>query len=136
MVHLFHVLILGIGLDCAYGMICPIPQPSWDVSRCSNVNPIEDSKTIFLSARGKWSDDKFCMAIRTDLKVIDETSYKMTVTFNNVRGSVSGVNANAVGYGHLGFAFNYWDKDNYDFVYKRCQQIFSLIHIYLVEGSY
>ena len=65
-------------------------------------------------------DDKFCMAIRTNLKVIDETSYKMTVTFNNVRGSVSGVNANAVGYGHLGFAFNYWDKDNYDFVYKRC----------------
>ena len=121
MALLFDCLILVLAINCAHGTIFSIPQPSWDVTRCSNVNPIEDSKTIFLSARGKWSDDKFCMAVRTDLKVIDETAYQMTVTFNNVRGGVIGVNTNTIGYGHLGFAFNYWDKDNYDFVYKRYQ---------------
>jgi len=100
-------------LSCVRGHIFSSQGPTWDVRRCSNINPIWDSKTVFLSARGKWSNDKFCMGIRTDLKVSDGTAYEMTVNFNNVRGGKDG------NVGHLGFAFNYWDEDNFDFVYKR-----------------
>jgi len=102
-------------LSFVRGIIFSSPGPTWDVRRCSNINPIEDSKTIFLSAGGKWNNDKFCMGIRTDLKVSDDTAYEMTVNFNNVRGGKSGNKM----FGHLGFAFNYWDEDNFDFVYKR-----------------
>jgi len=103
-------------LSCVRGNIFSSPGPTWDVRRCSNINPIEDSKTIFLSAGGKWNNDNLCMGIRTDLKVSDDTAYEMTVIFNNVRGGKSGNNKM---FGHLGFAFNYWDEDNFDFVYKR-----------------
>ena len=43
-----------------------------DVNRCSNINPLVDSKTIDLIAYGKWSEGKFCTALRRDLKVADE----------------------------------------------------------------
>ena len=84
----------------------------WDVRRCSNTNPTVDSKTIILRAGGKWDQDQFCHAIRRDLKVNDDTPYEMSTEFVNLSGS--GPN-----YGHLGFAFNFWDDLNYDFVYKR-----------------
>jgi hypothetical protein len=108
--HLFVMV-----LSCVRGYIVSSPGPTWDVRRCSNINPIEDGRTIFLSAGGKWSQDKFCMGIRADLKVSDDTAYVMTVNFNNVRGS----KYCKVMCGHPGFAFNYWDEDNFDFVYKR-----------------
>merc|ERR1711909_19405 len=82
----------------------------WDLNRCSNINPIVDSQTIMLIANGKWPDDKFCTAIRRDLKVNDNTAYNMTTQFINLyTGKI----------GHLGFLFNVWDDYNYDFVYKR-----------------
>jgi len=84
----------------------------WDVNRCSNINPVVYSKSIILTANGKWSDDKFCTAIRRDLKVTDEVPYEMSTEFNNIAGF-------PIGYGHLGFIFNVWDDYNYDFVYKR-----------------
>ena len=81
----------------------------WDVNRCSNINPIVDRKTIFLTAKGKWPDDKFCTAIRRDLKVSDDTAYTMSTEFVQVSGR----------YGYVGFMFNVWDDYNYDWVYKR-----------------
>ena len=83
----------------------------WDVNRCSNINPIVDSKTIELTAYGKWNEDKYCTALRRDLKVEDEQAYKMSTEFINL----SGIN----GQGHLGFMFNVWDDFNYDFVIKK-----------------
>jgi len=87
----------------------------WDVNRCSNINPIVDSNTIILRANGKWDDDKFCSAIRRDLKVTDEVAYEMSTEFNNISGTRSGSTI----LGHLGFMFNVWDDNNFDFVYKR-----------------
>jgi len=110
---LMFVFVMVLSFSCVRGHIFSSQGPTWDVRRCSNINPIVDSKTILLSAGGKWSNDKFCMGIRTDLKVIDDTAYEMTFNFNNVRGGSGG------NIGHLGFAFNYWDEDNFDFVYKR-----------------
>ena len=83
----------------------------WDVNRCSNINPLVDSKTIELTANGKWNEDKFCTALRRDLKVEDEQAYEISTEFINL----SGIN----GQGHLGFMFNVWDDLNYDTVYKR-----------------
>ena len=83
----------------------------WDVNRCSNINPIVDSKTIELTAYGKWNEDKFCTALRRDLKVEDEQAYEISTEFINL----SGIN----GRGHLGFMFNVWDDFNYDFVIKK-----------------
>ena len=104
-------LIVVLGL--AHAQAAVVPGPTWDLQRCSNINPVEDSKTIFLSSFGKWPVDKFCIAIRTDLKVNDDAEYTMSVNFNNIRGGSTG------NVGHVGFAFNYWDAQNYDFVYKR-----------------
>jgi len=85
----------------------------WDVNRCSNINPIVDSKSIILTANGKWQEDKFCTAIRRDLKVTDEVPYEMSTEFNQIAAVREG--------GNLGFMFNVWDDYNYDFVYKRVQ---------------
>ena len=106
-----EILIVVLGL--AHAQAAVVPGPTWDLQRCSNINPVEDSKTIFLSSFGKWPVDKFCIAIRTDLKVNDDAEYTMTVNFNNIRGGSNG------SVGQVGFAFNYWDAQNYDFVYKR-----------------
>ena len=40
----------------------------------------------------------------------------MSVYFNNLHGEMCNT---VTGCGHLGFAFNYWDDNNYDFIYKR-----------------
>ena len=96
----------------------------WDVNRCSNIYPIVDSKSIILTANGKWPEDKFCTAIRRDLKVTDEVAYEMSTEFNNIAGFPIGV-------GHLGFIFNVWDDYNYDFVYKR--YIIFCVSIYLLK---
>ena len=87
----------------------------WDVNRCSNINPIVDGRTVLLTANGKWPEDKFCTAIRRDLKVADGEDYQMTTQFNNLSGNKIGSKIA----GHLGFMFNVWDDYNYDFVYKR-----------------
>ena len=96
----------------------------WDVNRCSNINPIVDSKSIILTANGKWPEDKFCTAIRRDLKVTDEVPYEMSTEFNSIAGFPIGV-------GHPGFIFNVWDDYNYDFVYKR--YIIFCVSIYLLK---
>merc|ERR1711990_354907 len=83
---------------------------------CSNINPIVDSKTIILIAKGAWPVDQFCHSIRRDLKVSDDTTYTMTVDFINVAGKLDSKNTMR---GHEGFVFNYWDNNNYDFVYKQ-----------------
>lgn len=87
------------------------PKFIWDTYRCSNINPIVDSKTIILIGGGRWPADQFCHAIRRDLKVSDDTAYTMTADFISLSG-----NANL---GHVGLTFNYWDDNNYDWVYKR-----------------
>ena len=104
-------LIVVLGLAHTQAAIISVPGPTWDVRRCSNINPVKDIKTLFLSAFGNKAD-KFCIAIRTDLKVNDDVEYTMTVNFNNIRGGDAG-NGRGL-YGHVGFAFNYWDAQNYD----------------------
>ena len=89
------------------------PEFIWDTTRCSNINPIVDSKTIILIAKGKWPIDQFCHSIRRDLKVSDDTAYTMNVEFIVLSGSGSGREM-----GFPGLAFNYWDESNYDFVFK------------------
>ena len=106
-------LISILELVGAQAKLISVPGLTWDIQRSSNINPIEDSKTVFLSALGKWPDDKFCIAVRTDLKVNDEANYTMTVNFNNIRGEAAG------NVDHVGFAFNYWNAENYDFICKR-----------------
>ena len=67
--------------------------------------------------RGKWPDDKFCHAIRRDLKVADDTPYVMSVKFNNLSGKrCEGVVSKVCG--NIGLIFNFWDYTNYDFIYK------------------
>ena len=92
--------------------------PIWDIERCSNINPLMDANTIQLVTGGKWPDDEFCHAVRTDLKVADDSAYHMTVEVNLVSGKRC-VGPDSTTCGHFGFAFNYWDNNNYDFVYKR-----------------
>ena len=110
------IFLLSINKN-AEGFVFNTQNPNflWDVNRCSNINPIVDSRTIILTANGKWSEDKFCSAIRRDLKVTDEVPYEISTEFNNISGRPTG----SVFYGHLGFMFNVWDDNNYDFVYKR-----------------
>jgi len=113
---LISVFVMVLSFSCVRGHFFSREGPNvptWNVSRCSNINPHVDSKTIFLSAGGKRRTDKFCMGIRTDVKVSDGIAYEMAYNFNNVKGGSSG------NLGHLGFAFNYRDEDNFDFVYKR-----------------
>ena len=109
------LIVFAIFHDNVKGFVIDTRNPNflWDVNRCSNINPIVDSETIILIANGKWDDDKFCSAIRRDLKVTDEAPYEMSTEFNNVSGGRTG----SVFYGHLGFMFNVWDDDNFDFVY-------------------
>ena len=92
----------------------------WDINRCSNINPIVDRKTIILASGGKWDQDQFCHAIRRDLKVSDDTAYGMSTEFVNLSGVLT---SSGIPVGHLGFAFNFWDDMNYDFVYKRYYHI-------------
>ena len=67
--------------------------------------------------RGKWPNDKFCHAIRRDLKVADDTPYVMSVKFNNLSGKrCEGVVSKVCG--NIGLIFNFWDYTNYDFIYK------------------
>jgi len=94
------------------------PEFIWDTTRCSNINPIVDSKTIILipkGAFGQWPRDQFCHSIRRDLKVSDDTAYVMNVDFI----VLSGVTPGGREVGYPGFAFNYWDESNYDFVFKK-----------------
>jgi len=98
------------------------PEVIWDTTRCSNINPIVDSKTIILIAKGKWPGscageqgcDQLCHSIRRDLKVNDDSAYTMSVDLNVLSGFGSGLEV-----GFPGFAFNYWDDSNYDFVFKK-----------------
>lgn len=90
------------------------PEFVWDTYRCSNINPIVDSKTIILIAKGAFPEDQYCHTIRRDLKVSDNTAYSMTVDFINISGE-----------GHCGLVFNYWDDQNYDIVFKLIQQRYT-----------
>jgi len=90
------------------------PQFIWDTTRCFNSDPILDSKTIKLIAKGQWPADKFCVATRRDLKVDDDLAYAMSVEFNSHSGLSQQPNI-----GHIGLKFNYRDDDNYDFLFKR-----------------
>jgi len=92
------------------------PQFIWDTYRCSNIDPIVDSKTIILVAKGAFPVDQFCHAVRRDLKVSDDTAYTMSVDLFNVFGQFL-PNSRTM-FGHIGFAFNYWDDQNYDVLYK------------------
>ena len=83
----------------------------WNTFRCSNINPIMDEKTIFLSAIGsvKWPEDLFCLAIRRNLKV--SGAYQIT--------SVLSIVAPISGRGEAGIAFNVKDQFNFDFAVLR-----------------
>merc|ERR1719167_436689 len=94
------------------------PEFVWDTTRCSNISPIVDSKTVILIAKGEYPKDQNCYAIRRDLKVSDDTAYTMSSDFINLSGEIQ----NGKFIGHVGFAFNYWDKNNYDFVFKRTHE--------------
>ena len=112
------LIVFGLLLDNTEGFAFDNQNQNflWDVNRCSNINPIVDSKTIILIAKGAPREtDQFCSAIRRDLKVSDEVPYEMSTEFNNISGSSYCTSP----CGHLGFMFNVWDDNNYDFVYKR-----------------
>ena len=89
------------------------PEFIWDTYRCTNIQPIVDSKTIILIAKGKFPEDKFCHSIRRDLKVSDGLAYTMSAEFL----IVSGRRSQGKPLANSGFAFNYWDDNNYDFVF-------------------
>jgi len=92
------------------------PEFIWDTTRCSNINPIVDSKTVILIAKGEYPQDKNCYAIRRDLKVSDDTAYTMSTDFINLSGERR---SDGTITGHVGYAFNYWNDYNYDFVFIR-----------------
>ena len=64
-------------------------------------------------AKGKSPEDKYCHSIRRDLKVGDGLAYTMSAEFLIVSGRRSQGKPLAIS----GFAFNYWDDNNYDFVF-------------------
>lgn len=84
----------------------------WDIDRCSNTHVMAEERSIILKARDKAEIGLFCQAINRGVKATDDSAYSMSVDFNNLMGQPEN-------YGHLGFAFNLQDDNNYDFVYKR-----------------
>merc|ERR1712080_529622 len=85
-----------------------ITDDKWETRRCANLNPYVDENTIILIAErnSQWNKDKFCHAIRKNLKVSGQ--YEMSVDF--LWGS---------GGQYPGLIFNMWDKCNYDWIYKQ-----------------
>jgi len=87
----------------------------WEMSGCSNINPMVDRNTI-IQATGTTNPGRHCSAIRRDLKLSDGLGYC-------IRGRtlvVSGTPICPGGRpgGDIGIIFNLFDSDNYYFVQK------------------
>ena len=88
----------------------------WEMSGCSNINPMVDRNTI-IQATGATNEEKHCSAIRRDLKISDGFGY----CINGLRTLVvSGTPfcTNGRPGGNIGIIFNLFDSDNYYFVQK------------------
>jgi len=95
-----------------------ITDDKWETRRCANLNPYVDGNTIILIAEqnSKWNIDKFCHALRKNMKVSGE--YEMSVDF--LWGS---------GGKYPGLIFNMWDKCNYDWIYKQMTGKYVFGHV-------
>merc|ERR1712029_808534 len=97
----------------------------WETARCHSF-AIFDSRTVTLKGvhtkRPNLKPKSVCTAVRTDLKVRRESDYTMSVDFFNIYGdnvfNIYGRGNRSMA-GYPTFALNYWDANNYDFVYKR-----------------
>ena len=91
----------------------------WDVSGCSNINPIVDIQTI-IQATAQTNPNKHCAAIRSNMKISDGFGYSISVQSLVVAGTPFSCPAPSVGKpgGKVGLIFNVFDNDNYHFVYK------------------
>ena len=88
----------------------------WEMSGCSNINPMVDRNTI-IQATGTTNPGRHCSAIRRDLKISDGLGY----CFSGLRTLViSGTPFCTSGRpsGQVGVIFNFFDSDNYYFVQK------------------
>lgn len=101
-------------------------QSNWRIRRCSNINPTVDEKTIVLVAGGgsRWPTDMFCHALRRNLEVSGD--YAISTTLKN-EASTKGP-----AFGNIGFAFNVWDRSNYDFAYLRYVQSSGILTFILL----
>jgi len=88
----------------------------WEMSGCSNINPMVDRKTI-IQATSATNPGQHCSAIRRDLKISDGLGYCIREIQALV---VSGTPfcPNRRPGGELGIIFNFFDSDNYYFVQK------------------
>ena len=92
----------------------------WEMSGCSNINPMVDRNTI-IQATGATNEEKHCSAIRRDLKISDGLGYRINLQTLVVSGTPFCPSGSASGKpsGRIGIIFNFFDSDNYYFVQKR-----------------
>ena len=91
----------------------------WEISGCSNINPMVDRNTIIQATAGT-NPNKHCSAIRRDLKISDGLGYRITGLTLVVSGTPFCPSGSASGKpsGRVGIIFNFFDSDNYFFVQK------------------
>ena len=93
----------------------------WEISGCSNINPMVDRNTI-IQATGGTNPNKHCSAIRRDLKISDGLGYSIsrlqTLVVSGTPFCPSG-SATGKPSGRIGIIFNFFDSDNYYFVQKK-----------------
>ena len=92
----------------------------WEMSGCSNINPMVDRNTI-IQATGTTNPGRHCSAIRRDLKLSDGLGYCIGYGKGGLRTLVvSGLPFCTSGRpsGDVGIIFNFFDSDNYYFVRK------------------
>jgi len=88
----------------------------WEMSGCSNINPMVDRNTI-IQATSATNPNQHCSAIRRDLKISDGLGYCIsglrTLVVSGTPFCPSGRPS-----GDVGIIFNLFDSDNYYFVQK------------------
>ena len=87
----------------------------WEVSGCSNINPMVDRNTI-IQATGATNEKKHCSAIRRDIKLSDGLGYRISLRSLVVSGTPFCLSGKPSG--KIGIIFNFFDSDNYYFVQK------------------
>jgi len=121
----FVVLILSISVAISplvqvkangYAYANQAQEIIWEMSGCSNINPMVDRNTI-IQATSTTNVNKHCSAIRRDLKISDGFGYCISGLRTLV---VSGTPfcSNGRPGGNVGIIFNLFDSDNYYFVQK------------------
>ena len=120
----FPVLILSISVAIltlvqveanGYAYANQAQEIIWEMSGCSNINPMVDRNTI-IQATGATNPGRHCSAIRRDLKISDGLGYCISGRTLVVSGTPFCPSGRPSG--RVGIIFNLFDSDNYYYVQK------------------